>query len=81
MDVVYNHTCEGGVEGPTVCWRCLLYTSTEDVLLGRQRNGANNSCARVRHRFDDLLRRLVDDLVVIGLKPDADFLLSLIHIS
>ncbi|OZG61989.1 glycogen debranching protein [Bifidobacterium hapali] len=21
MDVVYNHTCEGGVEGPTVCWR------------------------------------------------------------
>ncbi|MBT1163475.1 glycogen debranching protein GlgX [Bifidobacterium felsineum] len=23
MDVVYNHTCEGGVEGPTVCWRGL----------------------------------------------------------
>ncbi|MCH9275191.1 glycogen debranching protein GlgX [Bifidobacterium amazonense] len=21
MDVVYNHTCEGGVEGPTTCWR------------------------------------------------------------
>jgi len=20
-DVVYNHTCEGGVEGPTTCWR------------------------------------------------------------
>jgi glycogen operon protein len=23
MDVVYNHTCEGGPEGPTVCWRGL----------------------------------------------------------
>ncbi|TPF87094.1 glycogen debranching protein [Bifidobacterium sp. UTCIF-37] len=23
MDVVYNHSCEGGVEGPTVCWRGL----------------------------------------------------------
>lgn len=23
MDVVYNHTCEGGVDGPTVCWRGL----------------------------------------------------------
>lgn len=23
MDVVYNHTCEGGLDGPTVCWRGL----------------------------------------------------------
>ena len=23
MDVVYNHTCEGGMGGPTVCWRGL----------------------------------------------------------
>lgn len=23
MDVVYNHTCEGGTDGPTVCWRGL----------------------------------------------------------
>ena len=23
MDVVYNHSCEGGVAGPTVCWRGL----------------------------------------------------------
>ena len=45
-----------------------------DVLLSRERNRANHSCTRVRHRFDDLLRRLVDDLMVIGLKPDADFL-------
>ncbi len=23
LDVVYNHTCEGGSDGPTVCWRGL----------------------------------------------------------
>lgn len=23
LDVVFNHTCEGGIEGPTVCWRGL----------------------------------------------------------
>ena len=28
MDVVYNHSCEGGVEGPTVCWRGLDAIST-----------------------------------------------------
>ena len=32
MDVVYNHTCEGGVEGPTVCWRGL-----DDVSYYRRR--------------------------------------------
>ncbi|NEH10951.1 glycogen debranching protein GlgX [Bifidobacterium saimiriisciurei] len=23
LDVVFNHTCEGGIDGPTVCWRGL----------------------------------------------------------
>ncbi|MFT0848896.1 glycogen debranching protein GlgX [Actinomycetaceae bacterium L2_0104] len=27
LDVVYNHTCEGGVEGPSVSWRGLDQTS------------------------------------------------------
>ena len=34
MDVVYNHTCESGPEGPTVCWRGLdnlaYYRRTKD---------------------------------------------------
>jgi hypothetical protein len=36
--------------------------------------GSTMSMSRVRNRLDDFLRRLVDDLMVIGLKPDADFL-------
>ena len=38
MDVVYNHTCEGGVEGPTTCWRgldALLYYRRQKGNIGR----------------------------------------------
>ena len=45
-----------------------------DVLLSRQRHRACNLSARPNHRFDDLARRAVDDLVVVGLEPDADLL-------
>ena len=45
-----------------------------DVLLGRQRHRARDLRARTRHRVDDLARRAVDDLVVVGLEPDADLL-------
>ena len=37
MDVVYNHTCEGGVEGPTTCWRgldALLYYRRQKAISG-----------------------------------------------
>src|SRR5688500_9467248 len=44
------------------------------VLLGRQRHRARDLGARTRHRLDDLARRAVDDLVVVGLEPDADLL-------
>ncbi|EGL13262.1 conserved domain protein [Gardnerella vaginalis 315-A] len=58
--------------------RILIFVRRTDnnkhVLLGRQRNRTHYCGARVRHRLDDFLRRLVDDLMVIGLKPDADFL-------
>src|SRR3954468_12458383 len=45
-----------------------------DVLLGRQRHRARDLRASTRHRLDDLARRAVDDLVVVGLEPDADLL-------
>ena len=38
MDVVNNHTCEGGVEGPTTCWRgldALLYYRRQKGNIGR----------------------------------------------
>src|SRR4249920_3801360 len=46
----------------------------EHVLLRGQWHRAGNLRARTRHCVDDLARRGVDDLVVIGLEPDADLL-------
>src|ERR1700752_37298 len=44
------------------------------VFLGRQRHRADHAGARAGDRLDDLARRGVDRLVVIGLEPDADLL-------
>src|SRR4051812_37247303 len=45
-----------------------------DVLLGRQGHRAGDPRARTGDRVNDLARRGVDHLVVIGLEPDADLL-------
>ena len=45
MDVVYNHTCEGGVEGPTVCWRGL------DDLAYYRHQKSNTRSTRRHHRL------------------------------
>src|SRR5262249_16430752 len=44
------------------------------VLLSGQRHRARDRRTSTGHRLDDLLRRGVDDLVVVGLEPDADLL-------
>src|SRR5436190_4586702 len=44
------------------------------VDLRRQRHRARDLCPGTRHRLHDLASRGVDDLVVIGLEPDADLL-------
>src|ERR1700685_3524558 len=46
------------------------------VLVGRQRDRPEHLGLRPEHRLHDLLRRLVQDLVVVGLQPDANFLLG-----
>src|SRR5699024_9014847 len=46
----------------------------EYVLFRRQRHRAHDRSARAAHRVDDLARRTIDDLVVVGLEPDADLL-------
>src|SRR5690606_5651991 len=46
----------------------------DDVLLCRQRHGADYRRARASYRVDDLARRAVDDLVVVRLQSDADLL-------
>src|ERR1700722_10968876 len=45
------------------------------VLVGRQRHRPEDLGLRPEDRLHDLLRRLVKDLVVVGLQPDADLLL------
>src|SRR5690606_5001015 len=44
------------------------------VLFRRQRHRASDLRAGPRHGLDDLASRAVDDLVVIGLEPNADLL-------
>src|SRR5207249_6245486 len=44
------------------------------VLLSRERHRAADLGLGADDRLDDLLRRLVDDLVVVGLEPYADLL-------
>src|SRR5947199_7845124 len=44
--------------------------------LGRERHRAVDLGLGAHDRLDDLLRRLVDDLVVVGLEPDPDLLTS-----
>src|SRR5581483_7380656 len=44
------------------------------VDLGGERDGAPDTGLRADDRLDDLLRRLVDDLVIVGLEPDPDLL-------
>src|SRR5690242_16050821 len=46
----------------------------ETVDLRGQRHRASNLRPGTRHRLHDLPRRGVDDLVVVGLEPDADLL-------
>src|SRR5437870_3840851 len=44
------------------------------VDLGGKRDGAPDPRLRADDRLDDLLRRLVDDLVIVGFEPDPDLL-------
>src|SRR5262249_15720029 len=44
------------------------------VLLGRQRHRTYDAGTRADDGLDDLARRCVDGLMVVGLKPDADLL-------
>jgi len=51
------------------------FDDCERAFAGRQRDRAGNLSAGSQGGIDNLLSRLVDDLVVIGLKADADALL------
>jgi glycogen operon protein len=43
LDVVYNHTCEGGETGPTLSWRGLDNASYYRLLPGDERRHINDT--------------------------------------
>lgn len=79
LDVVYNHTCEGGDAGPTVCWRGLdattyyRFTDTQprtainDTGTG---NTVNFSDPRVVQMTLDSMRYWVNEMGVDGFRFD-----------
>lgn len=79
LDVVYNHTCEGGDAGPTVSWRgldSLMYyrrtverprTMIDDTGCG---NTVNFSEERVVQMTLDSLRYWVEDIGIDGFRFD-----------
>lgn len=79
LDVVYNHTCEGGDAGPTVCWRGLdsltYYRYTKDYPChGIDDTGCGNtlnfSNERVVQMTLDSLRYWVEEMGIDGFRFD-----------
>jgi isoamylase len=79
LDVVYNHTCEGGESGPTVSWRGLDNASYYRVVPGDERhfindtgcgNTVNLSHPRVLQMVTDSLRYWATSYRIDGFRFD-----------
>ena len=85
LDVVYNHTCEGGETGPTLSWRGLDNASYYRLLPGDERrhindtgcgNTVNVSHPRVLQMVMDSLRYWVNEYHVDGFRFDLGTILG-----
>jgi glycogen operon protein len=85
LDVVYNHTCEGGETGPTLCWRGLDNASYYRLMPGDERthindtgcgNTVNTSHPRVLQMVMDSLRYWVNEYHVDGFRFDLGTILG-----
>src|SRR5699024_8537948 len=78
LDVVYNHTCEGGPEGPMLCWRGFdeagYYLRSADGAHYRDTTGTGNSLdfrnPRIIQMTLDSLRYWAQDVGVDGFRFD-----------
>ena len=77
LDVVYNHTAEGGVEGPVLCWRGLDNTAYYRLVGGRRYldvTGCGNTLDLRQPRslamVTDSLRYWVQEMHVDGFRFD-----------
>ena len=85
LDVVYNHTCEGGETGPTLSWRGLDNASYYRLMPGDERvhindtgcgNTVNVSHPRVLQMVMDSLRYWVNEYHVDGFRFDLGTILG-----
>jgi isoamylase len=84
LDVVYNHTTEGGVDGPTLCYRGLAndfyYTLQPDKSRYADYTGCGNTLNAnqpiVRRLIQDSLRHWVTQMHVDGFRFDLASILS-----
>jgi len=84
LDVVYNHTAEGGADGPTICFRGLgneaYYILTEDKSRYADYTGCGNTLNAnepiVRRLILDSLRYWVSEMHVDGFRFDLASILS-----
>jgi glycogen operon protein len=60
LDVVYNHTAEGGENGPTICFRGLA-NSTYYILDGHAKYANYSGCGNTLNANDPIVRRLILD--------------------
>jgi isoamylase len=77
LDVVYNHTCEGGIDGPTLSWRgldapayYLLDSTGRDLDLTGCGNTLNPASPTVVRMVVDSMRYFATELGVDGFRMD-----------
>ncbi|MGZ4608862.1 MAG: glycogen debranching protein GlgX [Actinomycetes bacterium] len=85
LDVVFNHTAEGGAEGPTFCWRGLdnrayYVLDPGDQATYRDYTGCGNTLnanhSVVRRMIVDALHHWVDQMHVDGFRFDLASIMS-----
>ncbi len=84
LDVVYNHTAEGGSDGPTICWRgfenSAYYMLNEDKATFANYSGCGNTInanhSIVRRMILDSLRCWVGEYHIDGFRFDLASALS-----
>jgi glycogen operon protein len=84
LDVVFNHTSEGGSDGPTLCWRGfaneVYYTLDNDKSRYADFSGCGNTLNAnqpvVRRMIQDSLRYWVTEMHVDGFRFDLASVLS-----
>jgi isoamylase len=61
LDVVYNHTAEGGADGPTICFRGLANDTYYILDQDKSRYADFTGCGNTLNANDPIVRRLIVD--------------------